>query len=77
MQISVSWKTYKNTRYLASIVMQFYQLGLESQNKKEFAKTLGTLVHDSNFNIVSYCTFKNFMQGNKVVLSYSHHIDPL
>jgi hypothetical protein len=47
------------------------------KNKKEFTKSLGTFVQDPNFNIIFYCTFGRFMQGNKVVLNYSYHIDPL
>jgi hypothetical protein len=47
------------------------------QKKKEFIKSLGTFVHDPNFNIVYYYAFEKFMQVNKVVLNYSHQIDPL
>jgi hypothetical protein len=47
------------------------------QNKEKNIKKLGTFVHDPNFNIVSYCAFRKFMWGNKVVFNYSYHIDPL
>jgi len=47
------------------------------QNKEEFAKSLDTFVCDPNFNIVSYCAFEKFMQGNKVAFYYLYHIDPL
>jgi hypothetical protein len=46
------------------------------QNKEKFAKNLGTF-WDPNFNIISYCAFKKFMRGNKMVFNYSYHIDPL
>jgi hypothetical protein len=52
-------------------------LDWKTQNKEEFVESLGTFVRDPNFNIVSYYAFKKFMWGNKVVLNYSYHIDPL
>ncbi len=36
-----------------------------TQNKEEFAKSLGTFVRNPNFNIVSYCVFEKFLRGNK------------
>jgi hypothetical protein len=50
---------------------------LKAQNKEEFTESLGTFVRDPNFNIVFYYAFEKFMQGNKVVLNYSYHIELL
>jgi hypothetical protein len=47
------------------------------QNKKKIVENLGTFVRDPNFNIIFYYTFGRFMRGNKVVLNYSYHFDPL
>jgi len=47
------------------------------QNKEEFTESYGTFIHDPNFNIISYYTFRKFMRRNKMVLYYSYHIDPL
>ncbi len=38
---------------------------------------MGTFVQNSNFNIVSCCTFEKFIKKNKLVLNNSYHIDPL
>jgi hypothetical protein len=47
------------------------------QNKEEFVENLGTFVWDPDFNTILFCTFGKFMQGNKMVLNYFYHIDPL
>ncbi len=68
------WENHKNTEHLASTTMQSSWFGLENAKIK---KNLGTFVRDPNFNIISYCAFKNSMWGNKVLLKYFYHIQPL
>jgi hypothetical protein len=77
METNVCWENHKNTKHLALLQCNLLDWDWKAQNKKKFAKSLGTFIHDPNFNIVSYCALEKFMRRNKVVINYSYHIDPL
>lgn len=74
----VSWEHYKNTKDLASTIMQSYWLGLEGEKLKiKITKRLGTFVRNPNFYTIAYYAFGKVMQGNKMVFNYFKRIVPL